>query len=896
MMGDVKRHLGWMVQFFVLLAAACLASGAALATCSPTFPISSGAVPCYIVVQPIDTCNTLGQCAPFNTGSTLGDPTHAGIPFQSHNLPSPIPATFPDNSQSLDPIGFTVIPSTGAFPGDAGTPYPTYAPSTTTPGVDITRTLLKNDLGIDLVWLPMATLNCTANEGCYNLTITSQTNNVASCTGSIATFTLTITRCSSGALAVGDALTGTGVAAGTVITGFVSGTFGGAGTYTVSVSQSVAARTTLTAQTTTLVSDEFKQLVQQVPSTTNPPTPPCAISQMTIPPSSPCGGPSSPLNADPQVMNVFFVNQLNPPTSAGTLYGFSMIGNNGVSIGMNAFFAPSPLQARPDTIAHELGHNLGLDHTTYGAGPWTPAPYPANGGITPPVVTLTPLFGECDSGYPGCALNLMTSGSVRTESTVPCILSSAPTGCSGMPLFPSSVDQVNTPSTPDQTSTLPTSQQREVLNGGSGLLFAEPNKGLIFSGLVDQIPYETTKAQLGTGGSATDRAIFDLSGLADGKPGETLVGWILTLPEGQTFARHDGFHILSQSRPDLVQDVGYYPNAEDHPLKRNIAYQPGADNDQDNPSIGAAGPSPCGFATAECLVVKFQPPGLGEHDAVSFSKSILSGNVPITNDDLCKAKITYMFSDGFMTTSNFGRCPPASLPLIASSWHPDPYVAPHVIKSDLLLATKAPTLPCTPVNGACPPPKTADIDANVEGGQLGTTCNNGPITGTIIPGPNFTVSVGQNCRFQNVEFLGALTVNGGFASLDNSTVDGNVTVIAGTLSLVDSNVSAGNVDIEQAGAFDTSASHISGNLTIQNLAPNPPGTGPYTVCSTQVIGNVTVLSNQAAIQIGVPPGATNCAMGNTIGGSLTCSGNANVTSGENTVAGHFLGSPPQCLM
>ena len=133
----------------------------------------------------------------------------------------------------------------------------------------------------------------------------------------------------------------------------------------------------------------------------------------------------------------------------------------------------------------------------------------------------------------------------------------------------------------------------------------------------------------------------------------------------------------------------YYPGPGNDPLMRDIAYQPGADIDPDNPSIGPAGPSPCAFATAECLVVKFQPPGLGADDSISFSDSILSGSAPITNDELCKAKITYLFSDGFVTTSNFGRCPAVSLPLIASSWHPDPHVAPYIItpnKSNLLLA------------------------------------------------------------------------------------------------------------------------------------------------------------------------------------------------------------------
>src|SRR4029077_17655770 len=67
---------------------------------------------------------------------------------------------------------------------------------------------------------------------------------------------------------------------------------------------------------------------------------------------------------------------------------------------------------------------------------------------------------------------------------------------------------------------LPVSQQAEVLQGGSGLLFSQPNPPLMFSGLLNPIPHETTKAQLGTGDSA-DRIIFDLSGPTDGTPGAT---------------------------------------------------------------------------------------------------------------------------------------------------------------------------------------------------------------------------------------------------------------------------------------------------------------------------------------------------------------------------------------
>lgn len=64
----------------------------------------------------------------------------------------------------------------------------------------------------------------------------------ASVTGSIASTTLTVTAVGSGALAVGQVLSGTGVTAGTYITALGTGA-GGTGTYTVSASQTTASTT-----------------------------------------------------------------------------------------------------------------------------------------------------------------------------------------------------------------------------------------------------------------------------------------------------------------------------------------------------------------------------------------------------------------------------------------------------------------------------------------------------------------------------------------------------------------------------------------------------------------------------------------------------------------------------
>ena len=66
---------------------------------------------------------------------------------------------------------------------------------------------------------------------------------VAVVTGSIAATTLTVTAVTSGVLSVGQTITGTGVTASTTITGYISVNADGTGTYTVSISQTVASTT-----------------------------------------------------------------------------------------------------------------------------------------------------------------------------------------------------------------------------------------------------------------------------------------------------------------------------------------------------------------------------------------------------------------------------------------------------------------------------------------------------------------------------------------------------------------------------------------------------------------------------------------------------------------------------
>lgn len=79
-------------------------------------------------------------------------------------------------------------------------------------------------------------------------------------TGSIAGTVLTITAVTSGTLFAGSEISGTGVTAGTTITAFGTGT-GGAGTYTVSASQTVSSTTISSAAVVTVSSGSVWTIV-----------------------------------------------------------------------------------------------------------------------------------------------------------------------------------------------------------------------------------------------------------------------------------------------------------------------------------------------------------------------------------------------------------------------------------------------------------------------------------------------------------------------------------------------------------------------------------------------------------------------------------------------------------
>jgi hypothetical protein len=90
---------------------------------------------------------------------------------------------------------------------------------------------------VDYLHLSGIVFKHNGNPNRYNVWLNSDVS--ASFTGSISTTTLTVTAVSSGTLIPGQALSGAGVSAGTVIQSQVSGTTGGVGTYSLNISQSI---------------------------------------------------------------------------------------------------------------------------------------------------------------------------------------------------------------------------------------------------------------------------------------------------------------------------------------------------------------------------------------------------------------------------------------------------------------------------------------------------------------------------------------------------------------------------------------------------------------------------------------------------------------------------------
>jgi len=195
-------------------------------------------------------------------------------------------------------------------------------------------------------------------------------------------------------------------------------------------------------------------------------------------------------------------------------------------------------------------------------------------------------------------------------------------------------------------------------------------------------------ATSGTSASSSS-IIFNLSGPTGGMPGDTLTAWLL-ISNGFTFDKKHPFRIIEQSREDLVEDVDV-----PHP-------------DADVPF------SPCAAVTVQCLEVEFNRypgKGFGPEDSIQFSQGILVDSSPITLDELCGAKVVYIFKSGAIITSALGPCSGSGATLLtANPQNPDATTPNQVVNPNTLITSNNP--PCTldPVIGLCPDPRVTGVE------------------------------------------------------------------------------------------------------------------------------------------------------------------------------------------
>jgi hypothetical protein len=364
-------------------------------------------------------------------------------------------------------------------------------------------------------------------------------------------------------------------------------------------------------------------------------------------------------------INMFFVNTINN----GALYGFGWLNNNGVAVGANVFSSSQP---RFDTMSHELGHNLALDHTTYDAG-WSYNTQ-TTGVVCTGTTSTLPTPGGC---------NLMDAGTIRnTAASSGCTAASTANGGSptGGQLY--NLDTANyllapaclaAPPIPVISDLLvPGTQARQALS--SGFVNPQPNVNATAGGGTTAAAAIAT-----TSGSSAPNCNFPQFCVTNNNPSDCtdsscyIASLILATPEGYNFVGYQ-FQYVSGPKPKSTAV-----------LKGNTGN--GNQNCQKSLPIGSS-------PTFQCLEIDFpvfvDPNGSGNYISDFGPGQTLVFNANIHNETTgqpatiaklgCSTAmpvscldLTEVFVNLFATTAAF--TPDGN----ASSQFPDPTVGPVIV-------------------------------------------------------------------------------------------------------------------------------------------------------------------------------------------------------------------------
>jgi hypothetical protein len=430
------------------------------------------------------------------------------------------------------------------------------------------------------------------------------------------------------------------------------------------------------------------------------------------------GTPLPPLNADQTIPNLFFVKSI-APISAGTIIrGFSWDGNNGGAIASDSVFS-SPFGV--GTIAHEIGHMAGAwEHNTLGAGPlMCPNKYPdPNSECTENLMTAGSSPRQLPNGFIdrttfNCGAQLGQACWVPqvppANTTPPKALDLLTTGGAGQCTIPSQC----------------LSQQATILL--SNFVYPIPNTVSGASGGAASAAQASVQSTAKTGAASSSSTsgspvIFNVSGVSGGSPGETLLAYVVMIPQPSSgpqfsFSGSNPFALIKQSRRNLLEDFDRQPLDGDVPYPScNPPFPP------DTPSLL------CG----EVEFNRSKGQGFGEHDFIKFSLNILKGSAPATLADLCGAKVAFIYSDGYAPVSALGSGSCSGSSLTATSLSQDPTTPPQVVT--VSTAPGPGTTPgCTPNDqGVCSNPVVTGVtdshpSTGIEGSPICFDVNGFPI-------------------------------------------------------------------------------------------------------------------------------------------------------------------------